>query len=403
MISDFNNTDLKESNRNGEEYEFEVTAVIPCLNEEETLGICIEKAMSSMKKNNIIGEVVIADNGSTDRSIEIAESLGARVAHEELKGYGNALKRGFKEARGKYIIMGDADDSYDWTEIPRFVEEIRKGNDIVMGTRLKGEIKSKAMPWLHRYFGNPVLSWILRTLFRSPISDAYCGLRIFSKEAIERMELKTGGMELALEIVVKSAMLNLKTAEIPITLHPDGRSHPPHLNTFRDGWRSIRFMLLFSPDYLYLLPGATLLISGMIVMAILIQGPIRIGEVGFDIHSLIFGMLMLILGVQIISVGLFAKLFSYTEKFTVINSGIVNWSRKFRMEHALLIGGIASAAGLIINASVFLEWKEGGFGQLEQIRFAILGSTLMIVGAQIVFSGIFLSMLGVSRDTYIGD
>lgn len=383
--------------------EIEVSAVMPCLNEEETLGICIEKAMSAMNAAGIQGEVVVSDNGSTDRSVEVAKSLGARVVHQPLKGYGYALRKGFEETRGQYIIMGDSDDSYDWTEIPRFVEKLREGNELVMGTRLKGKIEPGAMPWLHRYVGNPVLSWVLRFLFGSKISDAHCGLRAFSKNAVQRMDLRTGGMELASEIAIKAAMLGLKTSELPITLHPDGRSRPPHLNTLRDGWRHLRFMLLFSPDYLFLWPGFILLFLGIVLFILLLPGPLWIGQVRFDVHSLVLGMLMVVLGTQVIALGLFAKVFSYAERFASRNTFLVRMGRRLSMEAPLIVGLLVALAGFIGDLIVFINWAKTGFGFFQQMRLAILGSTLLIVGVQIVFSGIFLSMLGVSRDTYIGD
>ncbi len=398
-----NSTQPKYERGNHHDETIEVTAVIPCLNEEETIGICINKALSTMVAAGINGEVVVSDNGSTDKSVEIAKEIGARVVQQPLKGYGYALRKGFMEARGKYIVMADADDSYDWNEIPRFVAKLREGYEFVMGTRLKGEIRPGAMPWLHRYIGNPVLSWIVRFLFGSIISDAHCGLRAFTREAVQRMDLRTGGMELASEIVIKAAMLKMKTTELPITLHPDARSGLPHLRTFRDGWRHLRFMLLYSPDYLFLWPGFISFLLGVVIFALVMPKPLWISQVRFDTHSLILGMVMIILGIQIIALGLFAKVFSYSEKFGVLDTLLVRMGKKLSLEVGLIIGFLVALVGFCCDLVVFINWSKGGYGPLHEMRLAIFGSTFLIVGVQIMFSSTFLSMLGVNRETFIGD
>ena len=239
--------------------EIEVSIVMPCLNEERTVGICVKKALISLKEGKVNGEVIVADNGSTDKSVEIAASLGARVVHVEEKGYGNALRSGFAAAHGKYIIMADADDSYDLENLMPFIEKLRKGYELVMGNRFKGGIKKGAMPWHHRYIGNPILSFIGKLFFKTPANDFHCGLRGFTKEAIEKMELQTTGMELASEIVIKSSVMNMNVCEVPTILFPDGRDRPPHLRSFRDGWRHLRFLLIYSPTWLFLYPGLALL------------------------------------------------------------------------------------------------------------------------------------------------
>jgi len=368
---------------------------MPCLNEEETLGICIEKANRTIKELGLDAEVVIGDNGSTDRSIEIAESMGARVAHQPLRGYGNAYHAGFAAAKGKYLMMGDSDDSYDWTEINRFIEPLRQGADMVMGTRLKGEIKPGAMPFLHRYLGNPVLTWLLNVLFRTGISDSHCGMRAFTREAYDRMHLRTTGMEYASEMVIKASKAKLKITEIPITLHPDKRTRPPHLRTWRDGWRHLTFMLMYSPMGLFLIPGLALLGIGLLLMAVLFPGPLRVGGVELGLHSMILGSLLTILGVQVISTGLFAKVHTYERHFDREDPLLQGMARHFNLERGLVLGGIVFLLGFGLDLSVAMEWIRGGFGQLAAHRTAVLGSTLMAVGGQIIFSSFFLTMLSV--------
>jgi len=373
----------------------EVSVVMPCLNEEETLGICIQKAKDTMAKLGIDGEIVIGDNGSTDRSIEIAESMGARVAHQPLRGYGNAYHAGFAAARGKYLIMGDSDDSYDWTDIGRFVEPLRKGYDMVMGTRLKGTIMPGAMPFLHRYLGNPVLTWILNLLFRAGISDSHCGMRAFTRDAYDRMHLRTQGMEYASEMVIKASKAKLKITEIPITLYPDKRTRPPHLRTWRDGWRHLRFMLMYSPAGLFLAPGLVLLALGVLVLAVLYPGPLHWFAREWDVHTMMLGSLLTILGTQVITIGLFAKVYSYERHFDGQDPLLRGLARHFNLERGLILGLILFLLGFVLDLGVLLKWVETDFGHLSALRPAIVGGTLMAVGAQALFSSFFLSMLSV--------
>lgn len=373
----------------------EVSVVMPCLNEEETLGICIGKARDTIEKLGLDAEIVIADNGSTDRSVEIAESMGARVVHQPLKGYGNAYLAGFASAKGRYLMMGDSDDSYDWTDIGRFVEPLRAGNDMVMGTRLKGTIEPGAMPFLHRYLGNPVLTWILNLLFRTGISDSHCGMRSFTREAYDRMHLRTTGMEFASEMVIKASKANLRIAEIPITLSPDKRTRAPHLRTWRDGWRHLRFMLMYSPTGLFLVPGLILLALGILVMAVLYPGALTIAGRTLDVHTMILGSLLTTLGVQVISTGLFAKVYSYERHFDREDPLLNGLARHFNLERGLILGLLILIVGFALDLNVAITWVRSGFGNLDQLRNAILGSTLLAVGAQVIFSSFFLSMLSV--------
>jgi len=383
--------------------QIEVSVVIPCLNEANSLAFCIDKALSAFKEAGINGEVVIGDNGSTDGSIEIAEQHGARVAHATLKGYGHALRAGIEAARGKFIIMGDADDSYDFSEVPRFVAKWREGYEVVMGNRFKGEIKPGAMPWHHKYIGNPVLSGMLRILFHTSIGDSHCGMRGFTKEIYQRMELRTTGMEFASEFVIKAAKLGAKMTEIPITLWPDKRGRPPHLRSFRDGWRHLRFMLLYAPNWLFLGPGGLLMAVGLFLVFWLLPGPRQVGQAVLDIHTMFFGMIFTLLGAQIIFTGLFAKVFSYSERFAATEGALTHGLKRITFEHGLIVGGTLALIGLAGNLTVLAQWAGSDFGPLSQLRPIIFWSLWMFLGLQIVFSSFFLSMLGISRGTFIGD
>lgn len=373
----------------------EVSVVMPCLNEEETLGICLDKALSTLERLGIEGEVVVADNGSTDNSVAIAESKGARVVHESKKGYGQAYRAGIEAANGKYVVIGDSDDSYDFTDIGRFVEPLRQGADMVMGTRLKGKIEKGAMPWLHRYIGNPILTGILNLMYRSGISDAHCGMRSFTKEAYRKMNLQTTGMEFASEIVIKATKVGLKIKEIPITLRPDGRSGTPHLRSFRDGWRHLRFMLMYSPTHLFLIPGLTLFILGFILLLLLVPGPLFIGGHMIDIHVMVLGSLLTILGFQILNIGFYAKIYSYTQEFINESTTLKTLFKHFNLERGLLIGSVIFLMGFLTDAYILIKWISSQFGPLNEVRIVLLASTLMIIGAQTIFSSFFLSMLGI--------
>src|SRR6266403_2427098 len=294
----------------------DVSVVIPCLNEANSLAYCVDKALEAFRKAGLSGEVIVADNGSADASIQIAEEHGARVLRVTERGYGAALRAGIAAARGPFIIMGDADDSYDFADVPRFVEKLREGFDLVMGNRFRGGIKPGAMPRLHKYFGNPGLTAILNTLFHVGIGDSYCGMRGFTRALYDRLDVRSSGMEFALEMIIKSAQIGARITEIPIVLWPDKRGRAPHLRSFRDGWRSLRFMLLYAPNWLFLLPGATLVLVGLALVFWLLPGQRRISShVVLDIHTMIFGVIFTLLGVQILSIGAFAKVFSYAQRF----------------------------------------------------------------------------------------
>src|SRR5579864_4256918 len=383
----------------------DVSVVIPCLNEANSLSFCVQKALKSFQTAGLRGEVIVADNGSTDGSIEIAEKLGARVVRVEQRGYGAALRAGIAASGGQFIIMGDADDSYDFADVPRFVEMWRQGYDVVMGNRFRGEIKRGAMPWHHKYVGNPGLSWLLNLFFHAGIGDSHCGMRGFSRAIYDQMDLRSTGMEFASEFVIKAAQLHAKITEIPITLWPDKRGRPPHLRSFRDGWRHLRFMLLYAPNWLFLLPGAMLMVVGLALVFWLLPGPrVLTPRITLDIHTMIFGVMFTLLGAQILSIGSFAKVFSYAERFD--HSGTVSLKRLLKrvsLESGLLIGGILFLAGFAGCAWVAWQWVASGFGPLAQVRQVLFWAMWLFLGLQIIFASFFLSMLGISRGTYIGD
>jgi len=381
----------------------EVSVVMPCLNEARSVGPCVATALAAMREAGICGEVVVADNGSTDGSVAIAAEHGARVVHAPLRGYGQALRKGIEEARGRFVVLGDADASYDFGFVPAFVEKWREGYDIVMGNRFKGGILDNAMPWHHRYIGNPVLTGILNLFFRAGIGDAHCGMRGFDRSVYARMDLRTTGMEFASEFVIKAVKLGARVAEIPVTLRPDTRGRPPHLRTYRDGWRHLRFMLLFAPNWLYLAPGGILVTVGLGLIMWLLPGPRLVGRLVFDVHTMLFGLIFALLGVEIISVGLLVRVFSYCERFDHRRHSLERWLKTFRLEQGLVAGAALGLAGLGGNAWVFWTWAASGFGPLAQIRGVIFWSLWLFVGVQIIFTSFFLSILGISRDTYIGD
>ena len=382
----------------------EVSVVIPCLNEANSLAYCVDKAMKAFQAAGLSGEVVVADNGSTDGSIQIAEQHGARVIRVAERGYGAALRAGIAGARGFFIIMGDADDSYDFTDVPRFVEKLHEGNDIVMGNRFRGEIKPGAMPPLHKYFGNPGLTALLNTLFHAHIGDGYCGMRGFTRSLYDRLDLRSSGMEFALEMVIKSAQIGARIAEIPITLWPDKRGRAPHLRSFRDGWRSLRFMLLYAPNWLFLLPGTTLVLTGLFLVFWLLPGPRQISpHVGLDIHTMIFGVIFTLLGAQILSIGAFAKVFSYSERFDRRSVSLRRVLKRVTLETGLLVGCSLFLMGFAGCVWVTWQWAASDFGELHEVRQVLFWSMWLFLGLQVIFAAFFLSMLGISRETFIGD
>jgi glycosyltransferase involved in cell wall biosynthesis len=379
------------------QYNIEISVVMPCLNEEKTIGICIEKAMQALEEIRVPGEVVVSDNGSTDRSVEIAESLGARVVHQPEKGYGSAYLKGIAEAQGRYIVTGDSDNTYNFSELERFVTPLCDGYDMVMGNRFKGEILPGAMPWHHQYIGNPILSGILNLFFRTGIGDAHCGIRSFTKDAFEHMHLQTTGMEFASEMVINASKAGLKIAEVPVTYYPRAEGSEAKLRSFRDGWRHLRFMLLYSPDWLFIVPGGVLLGLGFLLLLVLVFGPLRIDSIFFDFHYMVLGSLLALLGVQVVSLGIYAKVYALSGHFIERNGLIEGLSKRFNLERGIVLGGMVFLLGLIINLGILYQWVGVGFGGQVRVREAILAMTLMVIGAQTVFASFFLSILGIRR------
>jgi glycosyltransferase involved in cell wall biosynthesis len=383
-----------------QEEPLELSVVMPCLNEEETLATCIRKAQRAIADANIAGEVIVADNGSTDRSIEIAEQLGARVVRVNAKGYGSALMGGIAASRGQFIVMGDADDSYDFGHIPRFVDELRRGSDLVMGNRFRGGIQKGAMPALHRYLGNPVLTKVGRVLFRSRAGDFHCGLRAFRKDAYQRMGLRTTGMEFASEMVVKATLFKMRIAEVPTTLSPDGRSRPPHLRTWRDGWRHLRFLLMYSPRWLFLYPGILMVLLGLAGCALLLPGPRVFHGIGFDVHTLLYAFVSVLLGFQLVAFATFTKVFAITEGLLPEDPRLNRVFRWVTLETGLVVGGLLMAIGMGGSVWAVSHWAGGKFGALqpEQMLRIVMPSVFSLtLGLQIASSSFFLSILGLRR------
>jgi len=381
----------------------EVSIVIPCLNEADTLAVCIDKARQAFRDAGIDGEVVIGDNGSTDDSPGIAAAHGARVVHVAERGYGSALMGGIAAARGRYVIMGDADDSYDFLEVPKFVEKLRQGYGLVQGCRLPsggGTVLPRAMPPLHRWFGNPALSFLARWWFRTPVHDVYCGMRGFSVDAYRRLDLRCTGMEFATEMIIKASLHHERIAEVPISLHPDGRkAHLPHLRTFRDGWRTLRLFLLFTPRWLFLVPGAVLMALGMLGYAVALPG-LMIGRVTFDVHTLLFASLALLAGQQAIAFALFAKTFAIGEGLLPLDRRTSRFFEVVTLERGLLLGGLAMLAGMALLTTLTVQWWQAGLGPLDYprtMRLAIPGATLTGLGLQTMLASFFGNILGLRR------
>jgi glycosyltransferase involved in cell wall biosynthesis len=383
--------------------EIELSVVIPCLNEADTLGTCIRKAQQAMAEHDIAGEVVVADNGSTDGSVGIAESLGARIIPVSARGYGSALMGGIAAARGRYILMGDADDSYDFLELPKFVEELRAGNDLVQGCRLErggGRVLPGAMPVLHRRWGNPMFSAMARRWFRAPINDVYCGMRGFTKRHYRTLDQRCTGMEFATEMIIKSSLNRARIAEVPITLHPDGRkAHAPHLRTFRDGWRTLRFFLLYSPRWLFLVPGLLLVLLGVLGYAIALPGVSALG-VTFDAHTLLFASLAVICGYQSVMFAVFAKVFAVGARLLPPDRRVAWLTRTLTLERLLIAAAVVMLAGLGLLVAAVIMWAGRDFGALdysETMRVVIPGVTLTALGFQTVLSAFFISVLAMDR------
>ena len=378
----------------------ELSVVMPCLNEAETLESCIRKAQSALQTAGITGEIIVADNGSTDGSQKIAERLGAKVVHVEARGYGNALRGGIAAASGNYVIMGDADGSYDFGHIPRFVEQLRDGAELVMGNRFRGGILPGAMPPLHQYFGNPALTRLGRLFFGGPCGDIYCGLRGFRKDAYERMKLRTTGMEFATEMVVKGTLLKMNVQEVPTTLSPDGRSRPPHLRTWRDGWRTLRFFLLYSPRWLFLYPGAALMLVGLLLGVWLLPSPRAVGSVILDVHTMVYAAAFVLLGFQAIAFAVFTKVFAISEGLLPPDPTLDKLFKYLTLEVGLAVGALLTLAGLITSIYAVSAWGTSHFGPLDYshtMRLVIPASLLLTLGAQTIFGSFFMSVLGLRR------
>lgn len=383
-----------------EREEVELSVVMPCLNEAETLATCIRKTEQTLERHQISGEVIVADNGSTDGSQQIAREAGARVVNVESRGYGSALRGGIAAARGRFVIMADADDSYDFRDIPAFVEKLRAGADLVMGNRFMGGIKADAMPPLHRYLGNPVLTAMGRIFFHAPCGDFHCGMRAFRKTSYDSMRLRTTGMEFASEMVVKAALLKMNIAEVPTTLSPDGRSRPPHLRTWHDGWRHLRFLLLYSPRWLYLYPGLLLIAFGVAGTAWLLPGPQRVGSIVFDVHTLLYALMSIMLGFQAIAFATFTKVFAISEGLLPEDPRLSKVFRYVKLETGLVIGAVLMLLGLAGSLFAISGWRAQHFGQLnpsQMLRLVSPAVVALTLGFEIILSSFFLSVLGMRR------
>jgi glycosyltransferase involved in cell wall biosynthesis len=381
----------------------ELSVVMPCLNESETLAACITTAQRAMAEHGIAGEIVIADNGSTDGSQDIALALGVRVVPVVERGYGAAIMGGIAEAHGTFVIMGDADDSYDFGEIPRILGKLREGFDLVQGCRLEtggGTVMPGAMPFLHRWWGNPMFSWMARHWFRAPIHDIHCGMRGFRHDAWQRLDQRCTGMEFASEMIVKASLHGFKIAEVPVVLNPDGRTlGRSHLRTFRDGWRHLRFFLMFSPRWLFLVPGALLMLLGVIGFAVAMPG-LAIGPLHFDVHTLLFASLAVISGYQAVVFAVFTKVFAISDGLLPADARMRTLFRHVTLERGLIIGAAGLAAGGVLLLGAVLQWRAVNFGPLDvrhTMRWAIPGMMLAVLGIQTIFASFFLSILGMRR------
>jgi hypothetical protein len=380
----------------------ELTVVIPCLNEAETVATCVSKAVRFIQQNGIDGEVIVADNGSTDGSRQLAADAGARVVPVGERGYGNALIGGIVAARGEYVIMGDADDSYDLGNLMPFIMELRKGADMVMGNRFKGGIEPGAMPPLHKYLGNPVLSFVGRLFFRSQIGDFHCGLRGFRRDSVLDLHLQAAGMEFASEMVVKATLARQKIAEVPTPLARDGRSRAPHLRTWRDGWRHLRFLLLFSPRWLFFAPGAVLLLLGLVIGGLTATGPITIGAVTFDVDTLVAAAGMVIIGFQSVLFWLFTRFYASSEGFLPESPRAVKVLARVSLERVLILGGLIGLAGLAGLVFSLTDWQANGFGHLNYehaMRVMVPSVTALTLSSQAILGCFFLSILGIKQTT----
>jgi glycosyltransferase involved in cell wall biosynthesis len=378
----------------------ELTIVMPCLNEAETLKICIDKAMKYLSDNNISGEVVIGDNGSTDGSQDIARGCGARIIDIPRKGYGSALMGAIQAAKGKYVIMGDSDDSYDFGNLNTYLEKLRDGYDLVMGNRFKGGIAKGAMPFLHYYLGNPVLSFIGKLFFGGGVNDFHCGLRGFRQDIVTVLNLQTTGMEFASEMVVKAQINKLKIIEVPTTLSVDGRTRPPHLRTWRDGWRHLRFLLLYSPKWLFLIPGLTLMIIGLILFVLIQQGPVQLMNIHFDTNTLLYAGAFVVIGFQAVNFAVFTRIYAIQQGFLPKNLTLDKIYNFLTLEAGLIVGVLITLAGLGGSIYSLYLWDQQDFGQLNYssiLRVVIPSVFAIMMGLQTIFSSFFLSFLGLNQ------
>ena len=378
----------------------ELTILLPCLNEAETVGTCVAKAKSYLEAAHVDGEVLVADNGSEDGSQAIAVRRGARVIEVKRRGYGSALLGGIAAARGKYVIIGDSDNSYDFSSLELFIDKLRDDYELVMGNRFEGGIAPGAMPLLHRHLGNPLLSWIGRLFFKCPIGDFHCGLRGFNRESTGRLNLTTTGMEFASELIVKATLQRLRIAEVPTTLSPAGRSRPPHLRTWRDGWRHLRFLLLFSPRWLFLYPGALLMLAGLASMIWLLPGPRRVGGVTIDVHTLVYSGAAIVCGFQAVTFSLLAKVFAINAGLMPRDARLDRLSDVISLEGGVAAGLVLLVGGLATSGYALGVWESVSFGPLDPVssmRIVIPGATAMVLGLQVIFVGFFLGVLGLDR------
>ncbi|MCM8800006.1 MAG: glycosyltransferase family 2 protein [Candidatus Omnitrophica bacterium] len=374
----------------------EVSVVLPCLNEEETIGICIEKIKDVFLKENIKGEVIIVDNGSTDHSKDIALKLEAKVIEENRKGYGFAYLKGLKEAKGKYIIIGDSDNTYDFYQIPKFLKPLKEGYDFVIGSRFKGKIHKGAMNWSHRYIGNPILSGMCKIFFRTNLSDIHCGMRAFTKEAYQKMDLLTTGMEFATEMVVRALMNNFKICEVPIDYYP--RKGKSKLVPLVDAWRHIRFMLMFCPVWLYFIPATFGLSISLGLLLLLLKGPFLFLGHHWDIHLMVYLSVFCILFYQLLHLGIYAHTYAIRQGFLKYDNFTLFFKKHFNLERGIILGGIIFLVGFFISLAIFLEWLSRHFGALYRIRESIVAMTFMVIGIQTIFSSFFISLLFVEKE-----
>jgi Glycosyl transferase family 2 len=380
----------------------ELSVLMPCLNEAETVATCVHKAKGFLADNGIDGEVLVADNGSTDGSQALAEAAGARVVPIAARGYGNALRGGIKAARSEFVIMGDADDSYDFTALMPFLERLRAGDDLVMGNRFAGGIAPGAMPALHRYLGNPVLSFVGRLFFNSKVGDFHCGLRGFRRDSALSLDLQADGMEFASEMVVRSTLAGQQISEVPTTLSPDGRSRPPHLRSWRDGWRHLRFLLLLCPRWLYGMPGLVLILLGLLGNALIVPGPLRLGRVTFDVDTLVGAEAMIIIGMQSVFFAVFTVVYTSAQGLRPEPAWLHRLRSVWTLERGLAIGALLAVGGLAGVAASFLSWHGAGFGSLDydhELRIILPSATALIISCQVALGTFFLGVLEARRPT----